>query len=83
MPGHGSTHLLFIQAWLLGQSGLITHSGRQFGGEPIYPVKQEHEGCLLCEARHCEFGPHGEGWHGSFSASTGSVGGAAVRFQKS
>ena len=34
-PGHGSLHLLFMQAVLLGHSELMEHSGRQFGGEPI------------------------------------------------
>lgn len=33
-PGHGSIHFSLIQALLLGQSALMAHSGRQFGGEP-------------------------------------------------
>lgn len=33
-PGHGSLHLLLIQARFDGQSGFMTHSGRQFGGAP-------------------------------------------------
>lgn len=35
VPGHGSAHLLFIQARLLGHSVLTTHSGLQPGGLPI------------------------------------------------
>lgn len=34
-PGHGSTQRCLMQALSLGHSGLIVHSGRQFGGEPI------------------------------------------------
>lgn len=34
-PGQGSTHRCRMQALSLGHSGLIVHSGRQFGGEPI------------------------------------------------
>lgn len=33
-PGHGSRHFSFMHAWLLGQSELIVHSGRQAGGLP-------------------------------------------------
>jgi len=41
-PGpHGSTHLLFLHALDISHSGLITHSGRQDGGEPI--IFCEHE----------------------------------------
>ena len=34
-PGHGSLHFWFTHAKLLEHSGLIVHSGRQFGGDPI------------------------------------------------
>ena len=33
-PGHGSLHFSRIQARLLGHSGLMVHSGLQFGGLP-------------------------------------------------
>lgn len=33
-PGHGSTHLDRMHAWLVEQSEFIVHSGRQFGGAP-------------------------------------------------
>jgi hypothetical protein len=63
-PGHGSRHLLLIQALLLGHSELMEHSGRQFGGEPIYVDKHEQEGDPLI-SRHCENGPQGDGLQGS------------------
>lgn len=46
------------------------HSGRQFGGDPIYSNKHEHDGFPFDEM-HIEFSPQGEGLHGS----TGSCGG--------
>lgn len=67
-PGHGSLHLLFMQARFDGQSGFIIHSGRQFGGVPMYDDKHEHDG-LLPEDIHWEFGPHGEGTHGFLGGS--------------
>lgn len=61
---------------MLGHSGLIVHSGRQFGGVPIKLAKQEQEGEPPI-SRHCEFGPHGVGTHGSRGAAwIGGVGGA-------
>lgn len=33
-PGQGSLHFSRIQARLLGHSGLMMHSGLQFGGVP-------------------------------------------------
>ena len=42
VPGHGSIHFWFTQAWLRGHSELVTHSGRQVGGLPINPGTQEH-----------------------------------------
>lgn len=72
-PGHGSRHLLLIQDKLFGQSGLITHSGLQFGGDPTYPVRQVQEG-FGPFALHCEFGPQGEGTQGSLSSSTANTG---------
>lgn len=34
-PKQGFSHFSLIQAKLLGQSGLIVHSGLQFGGLPM------------------------------------------------
>lgn len=54
---------MFMQDKLIGHSLLLTHSGLQFGGEPINSGRQEHEGdwpWIL----HCEFGPHGDGIQG-------------------
>lgn len=73
-PGQGSRHLLFTHACWLGQSGLITHSGLQFGGAPIYPSRQEQAG-LDPETWHWEFGPQGFGAHG-FSGTTDGLAGA-------
>lgn len=43
-PRQGSLHFSLIHALLLGHSELIEHSGRQFGGDPIYVDKHEHDG---------------------------------------
>lgn len=57
VPGHGSRHLLFMQALSLAQSELRTHSGRQTAyGSPWYSGKQ-----LQMPSRHCAFDPHGDG----------------------
>lgn len=42
VPTQGSTHFCLTQALLSGHSGLVKHSGRQFGGDPIYSCKQVH-----------------------------------------
>lgn len=63
-PGHGSTHFLLMQAKLLEHSELIVHSGRQFGGIPMYCERQEQDGSPLISL-HWELGPHGDGLHGS------------------
>lgn len=39
------------------------HSGRQFGGAPLYSGKQAHKG-LSPFTLQIEFGPHGDGSHG-------------------
>lgn len=52
-----------MQAKLLRHSGLIVHSGLQFGGIPIKPSTHEHAG-LSPRNWHIEFGPHGDGTHG-------------------
>lgn len=59
-----------MQANWLGHSELLTHSGLQFGGEPMKPKRQEHDG-ESPDTRHSAFGPHGDGWHG-FAGTTGS-----------
>jgi hypothetical protein len=42
VPGHGSTHLLLVQAWLRSQSELRIHSGLQpSSGLPKRPGGQE------------------------------------------
>lgn len=71
-PGHGSLHLLLMHVNLAEQSSLITHSGLQFGGAPIYPSKHWHEGVPPL-FRHIDEGPHGFGWHGSRGVSTFSI----------
>lgn len=43
-PGHGSRHFSLRQAKLLAHSELMTHSGRQLGGLPIYVGRHEHDG---------------------------------------
>lgn len=54
---------MFIQAKLYEHSLLLTHSGRQFGGAPIYSGKHEHDGEVPW-TWHWEYGPQGEGKHG-------------------
>lgn len=41
----------------------MTHSGRQFGGAPNMPGKQEHT-ALSSTERHSAFGPQGDGMQG-------------------
>lgn len=59
----GSLHLFATQANVRGQSWSIRHSGRQFGGAPNIPTKQEHT-ARLSTALHSAFAPHGDGIHG-------------------
>lgn len=68
VPGHGSTHFWLLQASFWGHSLLVTHSGLQEGGAPIYPGTQEQTAWPFTW-RHWEFGPQGEGWHGFVSSS--------------
>jgi hypothetical protein len=42
---------------------LLTHSGRQSGGEPKKSGRQEHEG-LSPDTTHTALGPHGDGTQG-------------------
>lgn len=60
-----------MHAKWLEHSELETHSGRQFGGDPMNSFKHEHDG-VSPTTLHCEFGPQGDGRHGSrFSTSLG------------
>lgn len=52
-----------MQALSLVHSALIVHSGRQFGGEPIYLDRHEQDGISLMLLQ-TEFGPHGDGTQG-------------------
>lgn len=72
-PGHGSIHFSLIQALSLEQSEFIVHSGRQFGGVPMYFCKQEQDGRPL-NSTHNENGPQGDGRHGFLE--TGSISGS-------
>lgn len=60
VPGHGSIHFILRQALSLVQSELTTHSGLQFGGEPMYPKRQEQTACSFITL-HWLLGPHGDG----------------------
>ena len=71
-PGQGSMHFWFLHALSSGQSLLIWHSGRQFGGEPIMPGRQEQSHLSPRFLGGFEKGPQGLGSHGS-SASTGAI----------
>lgn len=62
-PTQGFLHFMFMQYKWVGHSLLLTHSGLQFGGEPIKSGKQEHDGDWPWTL-HCEFGPQGDGTQG-------------------
>jgi hypothetical protein len=67
-----------MHAFVGSQSVLTTHSGRQFGGDPIKFCRHEQAGwCPI--ARQSELGPQGEGTHGlaGFGAGSGGEGGGA------
>lgn len=63
-PTQGSLHLLLTQAKLNGQSWSMEHSGRQFGGAPYIPGRQEHT-ARSPTALHSALAPHGEGTQGA------------------
>lgn len=67
-PSHGFRHFSASQARSLGQSEWTTHSGLQYGGEPTYDGKQEHEANPLL-SRHSAYEPQGEGTQGSDGAA--------------
>lgn len=49
-----------MQALSAGQSVFTKHSGRQFGGEPMYCGKHVQEARSLIFL-HSEYNPHGDG----------------------
>lgn len=69
---HGFWHFCWMQAACWSHSELVTHSGRQFGGEPIKPNWHEQVGRSPI-TRQMLFGPHGDGSHGF--CGTSAVGG--------
>lgn len=52
-----------MQAKWFEHSLLLTHSGLQFGGVPMYWAKQEHAG-ESPDTLHSELAPQGDGLHG-------------------
>ena len=70
-PGHGSRHFCSIHAVVSEHSELTKHSGRQLGGDPMYPGWQEHTHTPFCSF-FWENGPHGFGSQGSNSSITGT-----------
>lgn len=63
---------------MLEHSGLITHSGLQFGGLPMKLGKQEQDGEPLISL-HSLFDPQGEGTHGFlYGSGNGCCCGRAV-----
>lgn len=72
-PGQGSRHIWLRQASAEAQSLLTTHCGRQAGGAPTWPGKQAHDGDPAPATVHVEYGPHGDGTHGSRGGGGGSA----------
>lgn len=72
MPGHGSLHLLFKQAFDRSQSELVTHSGLQPEyGSPKYSGKHVQEPAPL-RSLQIALAPHGDGLQGSRGPSVGT-----------
>lgn len=67
----GSLHRWATHARAAGHSALIVHSGRQFGGDPMYPGWQLQAG-VSPVLTHIELGPQGEGWQGSSGIGAGA-----------
>lgn len=63
-PRQAFIHLFLIHVMSPGQSLLVAHSGRQFGGTPMYSGRHLHAG-WPSKFLHSELEPHGEGLHGS------------------
>ena len=59
----GSWHFCLMHANRLEHSLLLTHSGRQLGGNPINSRRHEQDGWSL-STWHSAFGPQGDGWQG-------------------
>lgn len=72
-PGHGSVHLLLMQANVAVHSEFTVHSGLHRGGEPMKLGRQVQR-AMPPNSRHCELGPQGDGMHGL----TGVCGGIAT-----
>lgn len=69
VPGHGSVHLLRIQALLCGHSVFNIHSGRHsVYGSPWYSGKHVHTPLL-----QLAFIPQGFGLHGSLSTGSAKI----------
>lgn len=66
-PRQGSLHFSHVHARFMGQSELTRHSARQFGGDPMYVGRQEHDG-VPPMFLHSAYMPHGEGMQGSVGA---------------
>lgn len=71
IPGQGSLHFWLIHANLSAHSLLLIHSGLQYGGDPTYSGKQEHDGKPL-RTLQTAFDPHGDGWQGSTKTGSSS-----------
>lgn len=56
-------HFCETHALSEGHSALMTHSGLQFGGVPLYSCMHVHIACSLCVLQML-FGPQGEGVQG-------------------
>lgn len=69
VPGQESRHFPSIQAKLLGHSELIKHFCIHFGGWPVYPSWQEHDGVPPIFS-HWEYKPQGDGKHGPVVAGS-------------
>lgn len=67
-----------MQAIFELQSEFVVHSGRQFGGLPMYDRKHEHDGEPLMSL-HSEKGPHGEGKQG-LTGCNSSITGAKMKY---
>lgn len=61
-----------MQALALGHSAFMVHSGRQFGGLPMYVAIQEQDGTFPV-SRQMELGPHGDGTHGFLYGSNSAL----------
>lgn len=78
---HGSAHFRFIQAKFRAHSEFTLHSGRQYGGIPLYSGKHEHDGWPL-SGTHRELGPQGLGTQGFTGGASWAGGGAADFIRK-